>query len=135
MSGAVSAANRCLLAAAWMQAGGVLHGFSVGLSAAALVLIGLGHVAWAGVLVLGLLQAYFALRTAFDRQIFVHWAAAWQADPTRQIGDLEEFDSQLGRSGAAGIEQRIAGAMRLWRYQAGCLLLQIAAALAAYGMN
>lgn len=138
-----SEAAQAEVAAALLGLGRRLDLASLLLSAAALVVLGLAPPPMPAcsalllALAFGLAEHYHALRTAFDATVFAAWAARWHAggDP---LQDLAAFDQALAGGGlraapdtVRALPERVAGARRLFRRQGLCLLLQLAAWLAA----
>lgn len=127
--------------AALLHSGAVLAPLGHGLSVAALLAPLLvpqpaaARLAWALVWLIGLLHAVLALRVALDARVFADWAGRWAAGSERMAADLAAFDGALprllGRAPRGGVDMptrallpRAHGAVRLWRGQLGCLLLQ-----------
>lgn len=94
------------------------------------------------VLIAGLVQKYFAMRVGLDREIFGSWAARWQrqgADPFIDLGEMDDSLAALGLAGKAGpatprpLTDRVKGALRLFRRQVICLMVQVV--LLAFGVG
>lgn len=83
------------------------------------------------VVVLGLAQAFYALRVGFDARLF---EALGSGMPAATLDRLDAALIGLGllpqaKAGRA-LEPRLAGAMRLMRWQAACLIGQLSACVA-----
>ena len=81
----------------------------------------------------GIAGQYFAMRVAFDRRLFLHWAERWErntsADPDEDMARLDDALSSAGlRKSSQGslrdLQSRQQGAFRLFRNQAIVFLLQ-----------
>ncbi|OLU35130.1 hypothetical protein BVH03_00355 [Pseudomonas sp. PA15(2017)] len=83
-------------------------------------------------LVCGLIQKYYALRVALDAELFTSLADGPE-QLERRTADLDQALASLGRQvrPARSWEQRSQGAVRLLRWQALWLALQLLVALAA----
>ncbi|MBS1190307.1 MAG: hypothetical protein H6R10_2099 [Rhodocyclaceae bacterium] len=83
----------------------------------------------------GLGEKYFALRVAFDRDVFKDWAEHWEkSDFPAPEADLAAFDAGLGHPAGGPprpLEDRVCGALGLLKWQAAFALVQILALLAA----
>ncbi len=90
--------------------------------------------ALAASVLLGLLQAYWALRLAFDQPVFAHWAAKADEDATSALAAFDAALSGLGWPVAdAGrpMAQRVAATRRLLRRQGlACAAQWLAATIA-----
>jgi hypothetical protein len=118
------------IAAALLRRGAMVHALSAALTVAA-VLAGGAAVAFgwqlvwpvaAVAVVIGLLEFWLAARVAVDADLFAALGA----------GDLARFDEAMRRLGlmpegkvGRPMEDRVRGALRLLKLQAGLLLLQI----------
>ena len=86
--------------------------------------------------VAGLVEFHFALRSALDAQLFAGWARLWATDSTAPDDTLRAFDASLTQlHGLArpyrSVDERAAGALRLFRHQLLALAVELAAMLAA----
>lgn len=90
--------------------------------------------ALAASVLLGLLQAYCALRLAFDRPLFAHWAEAADGDATSALAAFDTALTGLGWPVAdAGrpLAPRVAGARSLLLRQGQAFAAQLLAASSA----
>ena len=90
--------------------------------------------ALAASVLLGLLEGYCALRLAFDRPVFAHWATAADEDATSSLAAFDAALSGLGWPVAAPgrpLAQRVAATRRLLRRQGlACAAQWLAATIA-----
>lgn len=90
--------------------------------------------ALAASVLLGLFQAYCALRLAFDRPLFAHWAEAADQDATSALATFDTALSGLGWPVAdpgRPLAQRVAATRRLLRRQGlACAAQWLAATIA-----
>jgi hypothetical protein len=122
----------CATTAAWLSASRSLSFPALASVALATLHLAHGGALWLSalaVLLLVLAERYLALRLAFDARVF-------EALAQGHIESSADFDAalrQLGFAKAAqaerSIEDRVGGAMRLWRWHVATLLLQLALAL------
>ncbi len=135
------ASARATMAASWLGLGRPMHMLSMALLVAALILLVLAplgagaRTALLGAVLAGLLEFYYALRTAFDQTIFAAWAAAWEHPEASPTESMEEFDRLCGRetppTAVRSLEARCLGARGLLLRQGACLALQAGAILVA----
>ena len=134
----------CVVAAALLRRGRMLHHVSAGLALlailamSALALLGPPHarLAIAGlcvILVAGLFETVLSARIAVDADLFAALAAGNL--------DLDGLDAALSRLGLMGgaklgrpLDARLKGAFRLMKQQAACLAVQLAIMLALGGL-
>jgi hypothetical protein len=143
--GRLDSATLARLTEAWLALGVMLDLSSLALSVLAMVTLLLGHTALLmqiGLIctvALGVLEKYFALRVAFDRRLFLHWAERWENfSDAKPEEDMARLDAALAVSGIRKqpilipreLIDRQRGAFRLFRYQFITLLAQGVAILA-----
>lgn len=142
------AAGLAAVTAALLALGRQLDRAGLALTAAALLALVLAPLPWMagaallGVVLLGLAEHWFALRTAFDVPVFAAWARLWRQGDAEPETDLADFDAALAslglRPSAEGplrsLQARARGARRLLGRQALCLGLQVAGWLAAVSL-
>lgn len=146
-----AAAALARLAESWLALGATLDLSGMMLSIFALAILLLMEVSLpvlgglACAVVFGIVGKYYALRVAFDRRLFLHWAERWEnnaaADPGEDMARLDEALSTAGlrdspQGPLRGLQSRQQGAFRLFRNQAAVFLLQclvlLASAVAAH---
>lgn len=89
------------------------------------------------VVIAGLAEHFFALRTTFDQPVFAAWGQRWREPGASPEVDLADFDAALVRTGlraapsqSRSLDERVAGARRLLWRQGLCCVLQVAGWLA-----
>jgi len=132
------AAGQAEAVAALLAAGSTLDRASALLTTAALLVLVLAPLPLAArvtlllAVVAGLGQLFLAFRTACDASVFAAWGRTWRRPGADVAADLAAFDAALVSLGlkAAGnaprrdLDNRLHGARRLLRRQAGCVILQ-----------
>lgn len=139
MTPETEAASQARITADWLA-----YGRAIDQSSLALTLLALAGIFWGsmspasqiccfGAAVLGGVQKYFALRSAFDQRLFAAWAHRWEssADPA---ADLAALDATLAAVGLRPVPttpgrplaERVRGAFRLLKGQLTLLALQFA---------
>jgi hypothetical protein len=116
----------------------VVNGWSMLLALAAMLTLvpakGLAAMCLLGSVVIGLMQAYFAIRCRFDAALFARLDGA-AADYARLDAVLAAWGMRAGTGEARSVDQRVRGALRLWRLQRTAFALQLAALLAGAVMT
>lgn len=143
----LDSATRARLTEAWLALGASLDLTSLAITmlAMAALLFGLegsfAQVALLFAVVLGLLEKYYALRVAFDRRLFLHWAERWESLPeAKPEEDMARLDAALASAGMRkqpeqnirDLADRQRGAFRLFRLQALALSAQGVTLLAVF---
>lgn len=85
------------------------------------------------VILFGLAEHFFALRTTFDQRVFSAWSKRWKQNTNALENDLAAFDQTLAEGGLRPstantprpLTDRITGARRLLRHQGLCLTMQL----------